>query len=125
MKKPSRPNGFLLYYNKLRVDFFSNSELLYLKMKVRLRLIRGRPIFYKISDKPNVGLGFVVWSPYPNRIVLKDDYHKKRMDMLANTHVVYNYSEALAKTFIIPARQNQVFQKAFSRMLQFVELSLK
>ena len=33
--------------------------------------------------------------------------------MLANTHVVYNYLETLAKTFIIPARQNQFIQENF------------
>ena len=49
-------------------------------------------------------------SLYTRRIALKDDYHKKRMDMLANAPVKYNYLETLAKTFIIPARQNQFIQ---------------
>ena len=61
-------------------------------MKVRIRLIRARSNFYMISDNPNVSL---------------NDYHKKRMDMLAYSPVEYNYMETLAKTFIIPARQNQ------------------
>ena len=50
-------------------------------------------------------------SLYNRRITLKDDYHKKRMDMLANSPVEYNYLETLAKTFIIPARQNQFIQE--------------
>ena len=50
--------GFMLY-GKLGVDFFSTSELLYPKMKTRLRLIRARPNFYMISDNPNVGLRIV------------------------------------------------------------------
>ena len=33
--------------------------------------------------------------------------------MLAYAPVEYNYLETLAKTFIIPARQNQFFQKNF------------
>ena len=44
-------------------------------------------------------------------LALKDDYHKKRMDMLAYAPVEYNYLETLAKTFIIPARQNQFIQE--------------
>ena len=80
-------------------------------MKVRLRLIRARPNFYMISGNPNVILGIVDCSLYARRIALKDDYHKKLMDMLSYTPVVLNYLKTLAKTFIIPARQNQFIQK--------------
>ena len=110
MKMFSRPDGFMLY-GKLGVDFFTTSELLYPNMKVRIRLIRARPNFYIISDNPNVSLGIVDCSLYNRRITLKDDYHKKRMDMLAYSPVEYNYLETLAKTFIIPARQNQFIQE--------------
>ena len=80
-------------------------------MKNRLRLIRARPNFYMISNNPNVSLGFVDCSFYTRRIPLKDDYHKKRMDILAYTPVEFRYLETLAKTFIIPARQNQFIQE--------------
>ena len=110
MKLLSRPDGFMLY-GKLGIDFFSTSELLYPNMKIRLRLIRARPNFYMISDNPNVSLGIVDCSLYTRRIALKDDYHKKRIDMLAYAPVEYNYLETLAKTFIIPARQNQFIQE--------------
>ena len=80
-------------------------------MKIKLRLIRGRPNFYMISDNPNVSLGIVDCSVYTRRISLKDDYHKKRMDMLAYAPVEYNYLETLAKTFIITARQNKFIQE--------------
>ena len=43
--------------------------------------------------------------------MLKEDYHKKRMSQLAYAPVGYNYMETLAKTFIIPARQNQFIQE--------------
>ena len=80
-------------------------------MKNRLRLILARPNLYTISDNPNVIFGIVDCSLYTRRIALKEDYHKKRMDMLAYTPVEFNYLEALAKTFIIPARQNQFIQE--------------
>ena len=110
MKLLSRPDGFMLYC-KLGVDFFSTSEMLYPNMKTRLQLIRARPNFYMISDNPNVSLGIVDCSLYTRRIALKDDYHKKRMDMLAYTPVEFNSLETLAKTFIIPATQNQFIQE--------------
>ena len=110
MKLLSRPDGFMLY-GKLGIDFFSTSELLYPNMKIRLRLNGARPNFYMISDNPNVNLGIVDCSFYTRRIALKDDYHKKRMDMLAYAPVEYNYLETLANTFIIPARQNQVIRE--------------
>ena len=110
MEMLSRPDGFMLY-GKLGVDVFSTSELLYPNMKFRLRLIRARHKFYMISDNLNVSLGNVDCSLYTHRIALKDDYHKKRMDMLAYTPVEFNYLETLAKTFIIPARQNQFIQE--------------
>ena len=106
MKLLSRPDNFVLY-GKLGIDFFSTCELLYPNMKIRLRLIRPRPNFYMISDNPNVSLGIVDFSLYTRRIALKDDYHKKKTDMLAYAPVEYNYLETLtlAKTFIVPARE--------------------
>ena len=79
-------------------------------MRVRLRLIRARPNFHIISDNLNVSLGNFDCSLDTRRIALKDDDHKKRMDMTANTPVDYNYLETLAKIFIIPARPNQFIQ---------------
>ena len=110
MKMLRRPDGFMLY-GKLGVDFFSSSDMLYPNMKIRLRLMRARPTFSMISHNPNVSLGFVDCSLYTRLIALKDDYHKKRMDMLAYTPVEGNYFETHAKTFINPARQNQFIQE--------------
>ena len=64
-----------------------------------------------ISDNPNVSLGIVDCSLYTRRIALQVDYHKKRMDMLVYAPVEHNYSETLAKTFILPARQNHFIQE--------------
>ena len=88
MKLLSRPDASMLY-GKLRVDFFSTSELLYPNTKIRLRKIRARPNFYMISDNPNVSLGIVDCSLYTRRIALKDEYHNKRMDRLVYAPVKY------------------------------------
>ena len=110
MKVYSRPDGFMLY-GKLGIGFLTTSELLYPNMKVRIRLIRARPNFYIISENPNVSLGIVDSSPYSRRVMLKEDYHKKRRPQLAYAPVDYNYVETLAKTNNIPARQNQFIQQ--------------
>ena len=110
MKLLSRTDGFMLY-GKLGIDFFSTSELLYPNMKIRLPLTRAWPNFYMVSDNLNVSLGIVDCSVYTRRIALKDDFHKKRRDMLAYAPVEYKFLESLANTFIIPARQNQFIQE--------------
>ena len=110
MQLLSRPDGFMLY-GKLGIDFFSTSELLYPNMKIRLRLNRARPNFHMFSDNPNVSLGIVDCSLYTGRIALKDDYHKKRIDMLAYSPVENSSFGTLAKTFNIPARQKQFLQE--------------
>ena len=109
MKMFSRPDGFMLYGN-IGIHFFSTSELLYPNMTIRLRLIRARPNFYMISDNPNVSLAIVDCSLYTRRNGLKDDYQKKRMDMVAYLPVEFNYLETHAKNFIDPAWQNQFIQ---------------
>ena len=109
-KMLSRPDGFMLY-GKLGVNLFNTSDLLYPSMKIRLHLIGTTPCFYMISHNPNVGLRIVDCSLYTRRFVLMDDAHQKRMDMLAYTRVQFNYLETLARTFIIPGRQNRFIQE--------------
>ena len=89
MKMLAGPEDFLLY-GKLGINFFSTSEFLFPQLKVRIRLIEARPKLYTISDNLNVSLGIVDCSFYTRLIVLRDDYHKKRMEMLAYNPVDYN-----------------------------------
>ena len=77
MKILSRPDGFMLY-KKLEVDFLVTSEL----PDPNMKLFRARPIFYMISDNPNVSPGIVDCSLYTRRIARNDDYYKRRRDLL-------------------------------------------
>ena len=106
----SRSNGFKLY-SKLGVECLSTTELLFPKRKLRLQLIRARPIFNMISDTTNVSLGIVDRSICVLRIALMYDYHKKRMNILAFPPVNCNYLKLLAKTFIIPARKDSFYRR--------------
>ena len=64
-----------------------------------------------LSENPNVSLGVVDCSLYTRRVILKEDYLKKKIFQLAYAPVENNYMEKLAKTFIVPARQNQYIQE--------------
>ena len=110
MKLYSRPDSFLMNV-ELGIEFLTNSELLYPNMKVRIRLIRARPNFYMINESPIVSLGIVDCSLYTRRVMLKEDFHKKRMSQLTYAPVEYNYMVTLAKTSISPARLNQFIQE--------------
>ena len=100
-----------MLYVYLRFDFCSTSDWLYPNMRITLRLIRARPIFYKISDNPKISLGIVDSSFYTRRIALKDHYQKKRTDLLRYSPVEFSYLETVAKTFINRAKQNQFIQE--------------
>ena len=52
-------------------------------IKIRLPLVRARPIFYMTKDNPDIGLDIVELSLYTFRIVLMDDFYKRKIDMLA------------------------------------------
>ena len=110
MKLYSRSDGFLMNV-ELGIDFLTTLELLYPNMKVRIRLIPARPNFYMISDNPIVSLGIVDCSLYTRRVMLKEEFHKKRMSQLAYAPVEYNYMVTLAKTSISPARHNQFIKE--------------
>ena len=107
------------------IDFLSISELLHAITKNRLRLIRARPNFPKISDIPNVSLVFVDCSLYARRDDLKDDYHKKRMDMLAHAPVENNFWRFSQRHSSYLRDKNNSFKKTFPTMLPLVQLRLK
>ena len=75
-------------------------------MKIGFQLFRAGPNFDMTNDNPNVGLGIVDCSLYTRCIALRDDYQKKRMDMVAFISAEFNCLETPAKAFLIPSRQN-------------------
>ena len=116
----SRLDGFMLY-GKLGIDFLTNSELLYPNMKIRIRLIRARPNFYMISENPNISLGIVDCYLYTRRVMLKEDYHKKRMSQLAYAPVEHSHMETLARLLSFRHDRNKSFKKIFSTTHLYVE----
>ena len=106
MKRLGVSDSFMLY-GKLVFMHVSSSEILCPIKKNRLQLIKVRLNFYMISDNSRVSPGFVDCSLFNRRIVLKDDYHLKRMDTLAYISVEFNYLQILEWTFFISARLRQ------------------
>ena len=80
-------------------------------MKAELELIRVGPVYYKSSNNPKISIGTVDRLSYNHRIALKDEYHKKRMDMLAYTPLKANYLETVANFSIISAKENHCIQE--------------
>ena len=76
LKTLSKPDGFMLN-DKLNVEFFTNSDLIYPIKKNRLPLFRARYNFYIISDNPSVSLGIVDCWLYTRCFALKEYYQKK------------------------------------------------
>ena len=101
MKMLIRPVVGFMLYGSLGVDFFFTFELPYPNNKTRLPLMKKGLNFYIISDNHNVNLGVVDCSIYTPRIGLENDYHRKRMDMLAHTPVEFNYLETVAMSFCL------------------------
>ena len=106
----SRNDSFMLYV-ELGVELFSIFELLYSNIKNKLRIVRARLNFYMINDNPNANLGNHHRSLQTRRIALKVDYHKETKGQACLSPVEFIHLETLAKSFIIPARQNQSVQE--------------
>ena len=108
----SMPDGFM-FYEKRGIDFSFTSQLLYPSMKVRLQLLRAKPRFRKINENPSVSLAIVHSPLYTRRIALKDDYHRKRLEMFTYTPVEIIFLVNPAKSSVIPAGQNQITRENF------------
>ena len=122
MKMLSRSDDFMLY-GKMGVGFCCTSGLLYPYMKIGIRLFKARPNFYLISDTPASGLELLIAHftlvVLISRLIITGNERTCLLTLLWSTTIL----ETLAKTFIIPVRQNQFLLENI--MLQFVGLQLQ
>ena len=98
-------------YGRLAIHLFTCEKLLHPKTKVRIKLIRARPNFYMLSDNPNVILKIVDCSLFTRRVLVAEPNHQYLQWNLEREPAHYNYMETIARTFIIPSRQNQFIQE--------------
>ena len=105
-------NGIHTYFGKLAVDLFTCDKLLLPKTNVRIRLIRSRPNFYIIGKlQDNYNAEIIEASLYTRHVAVDDKSFKGIQHNLLRETARYNFSEVLAKTFIIPTGQNQYIQE--------------
>ena len=98
-------------YGRLAIDLFSCEKLLLPKTKVRIKLIRARPNFHMLSDNPNDSLKTVDCSLFTRNILVAEPNHQYLQWNLEREPAHYNYMETIARTFIIPSRQNLFIQE--------------
>ena len=98
-------------YGRLAIDLFICEKILLPKTKVRIKLIRARPNFYMLSDNPNVSLKIADCSLFTRKVLVAEPNHQNLQWNLEKEPAHYNYMETIARTFIIPSRQNQFIQE--------------
>ena len=64
-----------------------------------------------LSDNPNVSLKFVDFSLFTGRILFTEPNHQNLQWNLEREPAQYSYMETVARTFIVPSRQNQFIQE--------------
>ena len=101
-------------YGRLAIDLFTCEKLLLPDTKVRNKLIRARPNFYMLSDNPNASLKIADCSLFTRRILVAEPIHQYLQWNSEREPAQYNYMETIARTFIVPSRQNQFIQKIYS-----------
>ena len=99
------------YYIKLAIDLFQCEKLLLPNTKVRLKLIRARSNFYMISYNPHVSFKVLDCSLFTRRVDVNEVYHQTINYHLTHQLTCYNFMETIARTFIIPSRENHFIQE--------------
>ena len=113
------------FYGRLASDLFTCEKLLLPKTKVRIKLIRARPNFYMLSDKPNVSLKSVDCSLFTRKFLVAEPNHQYLQWHLEREPAQYNYVETIARTFIFPSRQNQFIQLVLGSSFCYPRISKK
>ena len=98
-------------YSRLAIELFTCEKLLLPKTKVRIKLIRAGHNFYMLPDNLSVSLKIVDCSLFTRRILVAEPNHQYLQWNLEREPAHYNYMETIARTFIIPYRQNQFIQE--------------
>ena len=106
--RKGKKSDTVAFYGKLCVDIFTCDKFLLPNVNVRLRLVRSRPIFYLISQQNKNFIGKILEATlFVRQVAVEDRIYKDLHNTLQLRAARYNFSEILAKSFIIPSGQNQ------------------
>ena len=98
-------------YGRLAINLFAGEKLLLPNTKVRIKITRARPYFYMQSDNPNVSLKIGDCSLFTRTVLVAEFNHQYLQWNLEKEPAQSNYMETIARTFVIPSRQNQFIQE--------------
>ena len=108
LSRKAKKNEEICFYGKLAIDVFTCDKFLLPNVKIRLRLVRSRPNFYIITNQnKNFSCSILQASLFTRQVVIEDRIFKDLHSSLQLRPARYNFSEVLAKTFVIPNGQNQ------------------
>ena len=98
-------------YGRLAIDLFTCEKLLLPNNKVRNKFIRARPNLNMLSDNSNVTLKVVDCSLLTRKTLAAEPNDQYLQCNLEREPAQYNNLETIARTFLIPSRQNQFIQE--------------
>ena len=107
LSRKVKKNEDICFYGKLAIDIFTCDKLLLPSVKIRLRFVRSRPNFYIINQNKKFSCSILQASLFTRQVVIEDRIFKDLHSSLQLGPARYNFSEVLAKTFVIPNGQNQ------------------
>ena len=100
-------------YGKLSIDAFTCEKLMLPRTKICIKLIRSRPNFHLICDKPvpSNAVKITHASLFTRRVAVHGDMQRMIESQLFRQPARYHFNELESRTFIIPDGQNQFIQE--------------
>lgn len=108
----NNPDKTLTLYGRLASEFFNVPNALIPKVELRLKLVKNSTNFCLINSKEeDYGIKFVKASLNIRRLFVADETYSAIERRLLKTPARYTFPEWEAKTFIMPANQNQIIKE--------------
>ena len=123
--RKAKMNEEFFFYGMLGIDVFTYDKFLLPDVKIRLRLVRSRPNFYSITNQNiNFSCSILQASLFTRQVINEDriftDFHSSLQLRLAR----YDFSDVLAKTFVILNGQNHYIQEKIGHNAPMRQLAI-
>ena len=104
----TRQSAVQTFYGRLSVDFFTCQKLLLPNVSLRIKLVRARDDFVTISEAAmkHYTVEIVSANLFVRKMTVTDTVFTSIERALLKSPAIYEYTEVLPKTFVIPAGQN-------------------
>ena len=104
----TRQSAIQTFYGRLSVDFFTCQKLLLPNVSLRIKLVRARDDFVTISDAAGKHYTVEIMNAhlFVRKLTVTDMVFTSIERALLKSPAIYEYTEVLPKTFVIPGGQN-------------------